>query len=111
MSATLPRPFEFERRDAAMEDRETGVADGAHVAHEAVRHGADRAPGTRRRRQQFAPGRDALGTAAAEDDDLPGFEVVDDPDLELVGVLALGDVKDLAEQAGAREAGHDKLVI
>ena len=25
------------------------------------------------------------------------------------GVLALGDVKDLAEQAGAREAGHHKL--
>jgi hypothetical protein len=101
----------IEGRDAAVEHRELRVADGAHVAHEAVGHRAERAAHTRRRRQKLAPGGDPLGTAAAEHHDLARLEIIDDCDLELIGVFAPGDVEHLAEQPGPRKTREHKAVV
>ena len=40
-----------------------------------------------------------------------GLQVIDDPDLELVGILAGRDLRDFMEEPGAREADEHELVV
>src|SRR4029077_11613207 len=75
--------------DAAVEYGKFHPADLPDVAHHALGHAAGGAARLCCCRQQFAPRRDAVGrTAAREDGHVAGLEVVHQPDLEFVGVLA-----------------------
>ena len=94
-----------------MEHREAEFADHAHVAHETVGDGARCAAGARGGGEEFSPGRDPARAAAAEHHHVAGLEVVDDADLELVGILAGGDPGDFLEAPGAREAGEHEAVV
>ncbi len=95
----------------AVEDREFHAANGAHVADEAVGDHTCGATSARCRGQQLTPRRDALRAAAAEDHDIARVEIVDDPDLELVGIFAGRGPCDFAEQAGTRKADENKVVV
>jgi hypothetical protein len=70
-----------------------------------VRHGPHRAPRTPRRRQQLAPLGDGLGRPAARQHrDVAGLGVVDQRDLDVVGVLARPLAGARLEQPGADAA-------
>ena len=108
----LAAPARIERSDAAMEHRKAHRPDLADVAHQAVGDAARRPPRPRGGRQEFAPGCDPLGRAvAAEDRDIVGLEVVDQRDLYIVGVLALGHRIGVHVEAGAGPAEHHQCVV
>ena len=74
-----------------MEHRKVHLADAAHVADQSVGDAADAAALLGGGGEQLAPGRDALGgAAAAEHGHVARLEVVDQLDLDLVGILAVG---------------------
>ena len=88
------------------------AADMPDVAHQAVGHAAGGAARHRCRRQQFAPRRNAVGrTAAREDGHVAGLEVVHQPDLEFVGVLAFEHRIGFGVKSGASAADERERVI
>ena len=98
--------------DAAMEHRETHLADLAHIAHQSIGDTTGSTPGHGRGGQQLAPGRNAVGRpVAGQHDHVAGLQIVDQRDLHLVRVFALTQGVGRHVQAGARPPDQDPALV
>ena len=88
------------------------LADRLDVADQPVGHAACGAAHLRCRAQQLAPGCDPVGRpVAGEHRDVAGLEIVDERDLDLVGVLARRHLVARHVEPGAGAAEQDQALV